>query len=86
MACARMAHRVWPGTRVSLLISKAWIDGKGFPLHWRFDPDASRKRRDFADLVYEDRGTGLRLDWEWRASTEHGPIEHVIRIENRSRT
>jgi hypothetical protein len=75
---------VWSGVGTDTLIAKAMIGGEEIPLHWRFDPGASRSRKDSANLVYEDRSTGLRLDWEWRAPSQHGPIEHVIRIENRS--
>ncbi len=66
-------------------ISSATIDGVAVPLHWRFDPGASRIRNDSVSLAYGDRSTGLRLYWEWRAAARYGPIEHVIRIENPGR-
>ncbi|GAB2534820.1 alpha-galactosidase [Rhodanobacter koreensis] len=75
----------WQGIGAETLIDSATVDGVAVPLHWRFDPGASRIRDDSASLAYEDRSTGLRLYWEWRAPAQHGPIEHVIRIENPGR-
>ncbi|WP_158753057.1 alpha-galactosidase [Dyella sp. S184] len=73
---------IWQGMDAETFIASATVDGVAVPLHWRFDPDASRIRNDSASLAYGDRSTGLRLYWEWRAAARHGPIEHVIRIEN----
>ncbi|HET6804977.1 MAG TPA: alpha-galactosidase [Frateuria sp.] len=81
---ARQGGAAWEGDAAAVLIGHAGIGGREVPLHWRYDPDASRQREDAASLVYEDRAAGLRLYWEWRARASHGPLEHVIRIENRS--
>jgi hypothetical protein len=75
----------WQGMDAETFISSATIDGVAVPLHWRFDPGASRIRNDSVSLAYGDRSTGLRLYWEWRAAARYGPIEHVIRIENPGR-
>jgi hypothetical protein len=80
----RHGDAAWRGVGADTLIATAIVDGKELPLHWQFDPDASQSRKDEANLVYEDRSTGLRLEWEWHAPSEHGPIEHVIRIDNRT--
>ncbi|HEV7122702.1 MAG TPA: glycoside hydrolase family 36 protein [Rhodanobacter sp.] len=72
----------WQGISDERLIDTATIDGHQVPLHWRFEPGASHIRRDSASLVYDDRASGLRLFWEWRARARHGPIEHAIRLEN----
>jgi len=72
----------WQGMDAETFIGSATIDGVVVPLHWRFDPGASRIRNDSVSLAYGDRSTGLRLYWEWWAAARHGPIEHMIRIEN----
>ncbi|MGN2250451.1 alpha-galactosidase [Frateuria sp. GZRe14] len=81
---ARPGGVAWQGAAAAALIGHADVAGREVPLHWRFDPDASRHGMDAASLVYEDRAVGLRLRWEWRARASHGPLEHAIRIENRS--
>lgn len=81
---ARPGGAAWQGSVAADLIGHATVAGKALALHWRFDPDASHSDADTASLVYEDRAAGLRLYWEWHAPAQHGPIEHVIRIENRS--
>ena len=75
----------WQGMDAETFVGSATIDGVAVALHWRFDPGASRIRSDSVSLAYADRSTGLRLYWEWRATARHGPIEHVIRIENPGR-
>ena len=81
---ARTGGETWHGMGAGSLIDSATVNGVSVPLHWQFDPSTSRIQKNFASLVYEDRSTGLRLYWEWRATAQHGPIEHVVRIENRS--
>lgn len=80
-----MDGQTWHGIGGERLIDTATVDGHEVALHWRFEADASRIQRDSASLVYEDRASGLRLHWEWRAPARHGPIEHVIRLENPGR-
>ena len=75
----------WQGMDAESFIGSATIDGVEVPLHWRYDPGASRIRDASVSLAYTDRATGLRLYWEWRAAARHGPIEHLIRIENPGR-
>ncbi|MEO6799854.1 MAG: alpha-galactosidase [Rhodanobacter sp.] len=72
----------WQNVVASTLIGQARIGDSDVPLHWRFDSDASHSGSDSSSLVYEDRSVGLRLYWEWRAPARHGPLEHVVRIEN----
>src|SRR3569833_706752 len=80
----RAGGTAWRGMAAATLIGQATVAGREVPLHWRFDPDASHRDGRSASLVYEDRAAGLRLHWDWRARASHGPIEHMIRIENRS--
>jgi hypothetical protein len=81
---ARPGGAAWQGMAAAALIGHATVGGREVPLHWQFDPDTSRSGGNAASLVYEDPASGLRLYWEWRAPARHGPIEHVIRIQNRS--
>jgi hypothetical protein len=80
----RTGGAAWQGGAAVALIGHAEIGGRDMPLHWRFDPGASQYGKDAASLAYEDHAAGLRLHWEWRARSSHGPLEHVIRIENLS--
>lgn len=75
----------WHGIGGEHLIGTATIDGIEVPLHWRYEASASRIRQHSVSLAYEDPATGLRLFWEWRVPTRHGPIEHVIRLQNLGR-
>lgn len=74
----------WTGTVAVTLIDRARVNGKEAPLHWRFNRAASRVRADSVSLVYETGHPHLRLTWEWHARAPHGPLEHSIRIENRT--
>ncbi|WP_347260986.1 alpha-galactosidase [Rudaea sp.] len=65
------------------LVASATIDGKTSRLHWQLDREASRIEEKSLALVYRDAGSRLALTWEWQARSEHGPLEHTIRIENR---
>jgi hypothetical protein len=80
----RPGGAAWQGKTAIALIGHARVGGKEVALHWRLDSAATRHRPHAASLVYEDRAAGLRLHWAWRVRSAHGPLEHVIRIENRS--
>ena len=77
-----MDGRAWHGLSGERLIDNATVDDHKISLHWQFDAGASHVAENSASLVYGDRASGLRLYWEWRAPARHGPIEHVIRLEN----
>ena len=81
---AAATDEIVEGDAGSLLIDAATIGGKSTRLHWQLDRKASRIDEKLLSLVYEDRGSGLKLVWEWQARLAHGPLEHTIRIENRS--
>src|SRR5258706_541373 len=83
----RLTHlggEAWDGTAAEALVDRATVDGNAVPLQWQFDSKSSRVQKNSASLVYETHNPALRLYWEWRAPDKHGPIEHSIRIENRS--
>ena len=77
--------RAWHSLSGERLIDTATVDGHEVSLHWQFDASASRVAENSANLVYADRASGLRLYWAWQAPARHGPIEHVIRLENRGK-
>ncbi len=56
--------------------------GATLPLEWHFNALLSQFDRARSDLVYETSAPRLRLHWEWRARSAHGPLEHSIRIDN----
>ncbi|MBS0514564.1 MAG: alpha-galactosidase [Proteobacteria bacterium] len=77
------AGRVLEGASAAALIDSATIDGKPVRLHWQLDREASRVEEKSLSLVYVDRGSQLKLVWEWQARAAHGPLEHTTHIENR---
>ena len=74
----------WQGSGAEILIDSATVDRIVVPLQWRLDARSSRVHKDSVSLVYQAHHPDLRLYWEWHAPAQHGPIEHTIRIENRS--
>ena len=54
-------------------------------LHWSLNRSLSVTRPSLIRYVYESDAGDLRLSWEWRRRSEHGPLEHTIRIENLGR-
>jgi hypothetical protein len=73
----------WKNRAAEALISSVEIAGQNYPVAWRFNPDESRQDQNKITFVYDSHSPDLRLTWEWQARSEHGPIEHDIRIENR---
>lgn len=76
--------RTWQGGEAETLIDAVYRDGAASPLHWRLDAGLSRHTAATASFVYENAQPALRLYWEWQARAPAGPLEHTIRIENRS--
>ncbi|MGH8121635.1 MAG: glycoside hydrolase family 36 protein, partial [Rudaea sp.] len=74
----------WESAVAQVLIDHAMVDGATRQLHWQFDRAASRVQATSLTLVYETHNPDLRLYWEWQARSQHGPLEHSIRIDNRS--
>ncbi len=64
------------------LIASAEIAGKTLPIEWKFNSAESRADTKVVSYIYESASPHLRLTWEWEVRSEHGPIEHVTRIEN----
>jgi hypothetical protein len=85
LACTCAGTATWQGQGTQRLIDTAIVDGRVHPLHWKFDAGDSIVRKDFVSFAYESHSPDLHLSWEWHVRARHGPIEHVIRIENRSK-
>ncbi len=64
------------------LITSAEIGGKSVSLEWKFNAAESRADAKVVSYVYESASPHLRLTWNWEIRSEHGPVEHVTRIEN----
>lgn len=64
------------------LIDAVQADGVFLPVHWRFNSELSRLEPQDVMFVYENQSPRLRLEWRWQARSDHGPFEHLIRIEN----
>ena len=75
----------WEGVAPESLIDHIIDADQPVAVQWQYDARASRVQSNAATFVYRSRSPELSLEWEWRARAEHGPFEHTIRIENRSR-
>src|SRR5271165_2676396 len=72
----------WLNQAVEALPAQVGLDNLEHALHWHLDRAASRIRPHRVDFVYFADSPRLRLRWQWRARSAHGPIEHTIRIDN----
>lgn len=75
---------VWIGSAPEKLIDSVESGGQKAALHWKLNLAESHIGRERVTLVYDSTSPHLRLFWEWRSRTQHGPMEHSIRIENLS--
>jgi alpha-galactosidase len=73
----------WKNRATETLIPSVDIAGQPVPIDWKFNSTDSRFDKNHVTYVYEATSPRLRLSWEWQVRSEHGPIEHQIRIENR---
>ena len=76
----------WRNRATESPIPTVEIDGRSIQLDWTFNPVASHVDKKLVSFVYDTVSPRLRLTWEWEVRSEHGPIEHQIRIENRDST
>jgi Melibiase len=74
---------MWKNNADEMLIPSVVIAGQGVPLEWRLNRADSRADERLVSFVYDAAPTRLRVIWEWKVRSSHGPIEHQIRIENR---
>jgi hypothetical protein len=74
----------WQGQQPAHLIDHANVGGREQRLRWRFNSALSHSDSSRVSFVYDAVGVALRLSWEWQARAEYGPIEHSVRIENRT--
>src|ERR1700692_1114761 len=52
-------------------------------IEWNLNVAESHADQHIVSFVYDSPSPHLRLTWEWEVRSQHGPIEHQIRIENR---
>jgi hypothetical protein len=65
------------------LISDVEIAGHTRSIEWNLNVAESHADQHIVSFVYDSPSPHLRLTWQWEARSQHGPIEHQIRIENR---
>jgi Melibiase/Glycosyl hydrolase family 36 C-terminal domain len=75
---------LWQGVTPEALIDSVESDGTHRPLHWKLNLSATQVSPTRVTLIYDSPSPRLRLYWEWRARSSHGPIEHSVRIQNLS--
>jgi alpha-galactosidase len=76
--------RPWENRAPEALIDHFERGGVSHALRWRFEPAASVIDHRMVRFVYDCLNPHLRLTWEWRVRTSPGPLEHSVRIENKS--
>jgi alpha-galactosidase len=64
-------------------ISEVEIGGDTRWIEWNLNVAESHADQQIVSFVYDSPGPRLRLTWQWEVRSQHGPIEHQIRIENR---
>src|ERR1700722_19335108 len=64
-------------------ISDVEIAGDTRWIEWNLNVAESHADQHIVSFVYDSPSPHLRLTWEWEVRSQHGPIEHQIRIENR---
>jgi hypothetical protein len=74
---------VWENRAVENLIPQAEMGGKSLPVEWNFNRSESHADKKTVSYIYDANSPRLRLTWEWEVRSDHGPIEHQIKIENR---
>lgn len=73
---------LWTNTVPEPPPDSAESDGHKVPLKWEWNPAASHFSSSEVSFVYDCASPRLRLSWNWEARANHGPIEHVVRVEN----
>jgi hypothetical protein len=74
---------VWSNGGSAELISEVEVAGDRRPVEWNLNVVESHADDHIVSYVYEASSPRLRLTWEWEVRSQHGPIEHQVRIENR---
>ncbi len=73
----------WENRAAESLPTSVEVSGQAVAVVWTFNAAESHTTQHIVSFVYDAGSPRLRLTWEWQAASEHGPIEHEIRIENR---
>jgi len=72
----------WKNQSQETLPKSIELGGTRIPLRWRAVPGLSHADGRKVVFTYESDKPHLRLQWEWEARADFGPIEHRICIEN----
>jgi alpha-galactosidase len=67
------------------LIDSVYLGQRRRALRWHQNRSLAVASATLIRYVYDSDAGDLRLSWEWRRRSEHGPLEHTIRIENLSK-
>jgi hypothetical protein len=84
LSLSTASGNTWKGLHADPLIDHAIVGGIEQRLQWRFNAALSHSDRRSVSFVYEAIGVALRLTWEWQVRANYGPIEHCVRIQNRT--
>ena len=74
----------WVNQTDEPLPSRVEMNGVVQSVMWRLTPAACRFESTRIQLVYDSYSPRLRLTWDWRKRSGHGPFEHRIVIRNLS--
>ncbi len=74
----------WTEQKPDDLIDFVEVGGQRQTIHWKLNLAASQIGPTRVEYVYDSTSARLRLIWDWRARSPHGPVEHSVRIQNLS--
>jgi hypothetical protein len=77
-------NAAWQNQADERPIPSVEVAGQRTDLTWTFNSVASHADQHVVSFVYDAASPDLRLTWTWEVRSEHGPVEHQIRIENNS--
>jgi hypothetical protein len=83
LANMRDRTKSWENRASEKLPASVEIDGQPVPVEWNFNGADSHSDKDTVSFIYDAISPSLRATWEWKVRSDHGPVEHEIRIENR---
>jgi hypothetical protein len=72
----------WTNLADEPLPERVEVRGAWHPLQWHLQRAACHIDARQIELVYRSDSPRLEAKWQWRARSDHGPIEHTIVIHN----
>jgi hypothetical protein len=73
----------WENRASETLPASVELEGQPVLVEWKFNDGDSRSDKNTVSFTYDAISLPLRATWEWKVRSDHGPVEHEIRIENR---